>query len=545
VADLPLLARSLRRSRTTRYLGSLARVPAVLRAALGWPMIVQLRPYQEDLVREICRAWSRHRRVLAWMPTGAGKTEISVYLAERLAARGGCTLFVVERRTLAKQGMERFSKYGLLVGLLRGTDTFVRGYEPVLVASIQTLVRRWDRPEIRAALERVRLVVIDEAHIQHMHHIELLNRLPECWVLGVTATPLRDGLGLTYDALVKGPSYADLIALGHLVPPRYFLPHIADVEAGLRSVGVASTGDYVLTQLSALMRQRAIVGDITQTWLEKAQGRRTIAFCVDLPHSRSVCDAFRAAGVCAEQIDMYSGEEDRASIFRRFRSGETLVLTSVGVLGVGYDEPLTSCAVLARPTLSLSLHIQQVGRILRAAPEKADAAVHDHAGNVLRHGKVEGFDPPELSAVDKASDKSKEKHAADYFPCPECRALMEPGQRVCGECGHEVARRNTVHFLPGALVQQGEDRKEMTRADLRDLYLELRYIAAARGKDEDASAKRAYAQVRGHFDFQCPYSWRAMAPKVPSARTLNLECSWRIAFAKARARERGGTIGNR
>lgn len=510
-------------------------------------MTVQLRDYQAELVRGIFAAWSRHRRVLAWLPTGAGKTEVSVYFAERLAARGGCTLFVVERKTLARQAMERFSvKYGLLVGLLRGDDTHVRGYEPVLVATIQTLASRWDRPELKAALERVKLVVVDEAHIRHTHHLELLNeRLPGRWVLGLTATPLRDGLGLTYDELARGPSYADLIGLGHLVRPRYFLPHLGDVRAGLRSVDVASTGDYVVSQLSTLMRQRAIVGDVASTWLEKAQGRRTIVFCVDLAHSRSVCDAFQAAGVAAEQIDMFSGEADRASIFRRFHCGETLVLCSVGVLAVGFDEPRASCAVLARPTLSLSLHIQQVGRVLRAAPEKADALVLDHAGNVLRHGKAEDFDPPELSVLDKTSDKSKEKNGADYFPCAECHALMEPGQRVCGECGHEVARRNTVHFLPGALVEQGEDRKETTVAEYRDLYLELRYVATARGKDADGAAKTAYAQLLGHFDFRCPYSWRAMAPKVPSTKTLNLEHSWRIAFAKARAREQGRcTTGN-
>lgn len=498
-----------------------------------------LRDYQQRLVDDIRGAWTRDRRVLAYMPTGAGKTEVSVYLAQREADIGGCTLFVVDRRTLAAQARNRYgAEYGMLTGLIRGEDTFVRGYEPVLVGTVQTLAARWDHPEIRAALARVTLIVMDEAHIRFQHHQAIVDHLPHARVLGLSATPLRDGLGLMFNELVRGPGYADLIERGYLVPGRYFLPAIEDVERGLRDVATASTGDYVNSQLSELMRRRTIVGDVIETWRERGENRRTICFAVDIAHSKALCDGFLRAGVPAEHIDLHTTEDDRTAMFRRFRRGDTRVLCSVAVLAVGFDEPMASCAILARPTLSLTMHIQQIGRVLRAAEGKADALILDHAANVLRHGKVEDFIPPDLSEIDKQTDRAARNHVSDQFPCPDCRAVMNPGQRVCQECGHEMARDNSVDHVHGRLIEAPEDHQAITGDELQNLYCELRAIHRGRGKDADAASKQAWAQIRSHFDFSCPRAWRFLPEKTPTAATVNLDLSWRIAYRKRMEKER-------
>ena len=496
---------------------------------------LKLRDYQQAAIEEVRAHWAAGRkRVLCWLPTGAGKTELSAALALAEQQRGGSTLFVVDRKTLAGQTRNRFSgRYGMLTGLLRGEETFVRGYEPVTVASVQTLKARHVHPEVKGVLDRATLCVIDEAHIRHQHHDDLLDMLPNARVLGLTATPLRDGLGRTFGAMVRGPSYADLIGRGFLVPPRYFLPGLDAIRDGLRSISVASTGDYTSDELSQLMRGRVILGDAVSTWQAKAEGRATIAFCVDVAHSKAMADAFLSAGVPAEHIDFRTEEADRAGMFERLRRGTTRVLCSVAVLAIGFDEPVAACAILARPTLSLALHIQQIGRVMRPSAGKIDCIVLDHAANVLRHGKVEEFTPPELSNIDARSDlQRKNEPTRDYFPCPACNAVMIPGQRQCGECGHEIARATDVHHVEADLTEAPTTAKP--EMDFQTLYRELTFIAKARGHKPGW----AYFKLRENYGFSAPTAWKNLPPLPPCAATERLDKSWRIAWAKTREKER-------
>jgi superfamily II DNA or RNA helicase len=161
------------------------------------------------------------------------------------------------------------------------------------------------------------------------------------------------------------------------------------VAKGLADVAVASTGDYKDAELSALMRKKTIIGDIVTHWQRKAENRPTIVFCVDRAHARDVAEDFAATGVPSGYIDMATPDDERAELFAAFRAGTIRVLCSVFVLAIGFDEPRASCVILARPTLSLSLHIQQLGRGLRPFEGKADCLVLDHACNVARHGRVE------------------------------------------------------------------------------------------------------------------------------------------------------------
>ena len=139
-----------------------------------------LRDYQQAFVADVDDAWARVRAVIGWMPTGAGKTEVAVHYALVEQRNRGCTLFIVDRKTLAGQARNRYgAKYGMLTGLIRGEDTYIRGYEPVLVATVQTLKARWETAEIKQVLERITLVVIDEAHIKFRHHEEIISHNPK------------------------------------------------------------------------------------------------------------------------------------------------------------------------------------------------------------------------------------------------------------------------------------------------------------------------------------------------------------------------------
>ena len=491
---------------------------------------LNLYPHQTQLFDGIVAAWAHKPRVLAWLPTGGGKTEIATAIAKREQTTGGCTLFVVERKTLARQAAARFQKYGMLTGILRGDDSHVRGYEPVIVGSIQTIAARKKSAQVADTLSRVTAVVVDEAHIRFKEHDKLAQALPDARILGLSATPLRDGLAEAFDVLVRGPDYDWMIAQKYLVRPRYFLPTHTQVDRALSSMGISSTGDFHQGDLSKLMRDKVIIGDIVETWIEKASNRPTICFCVDIAHSRETCDAFRLRGIPAEHIDMHTKDDERSAMFERFRTGQTKVLCSVVVLGTGFDEPSASCAILARPTLSLILHIQQIGRAMRPWPNKDDCLVLDHAGNVHRHGRVEDFLPPDLTEIDRRSDKKKRTQgAADVFPCPSCRAMMEPGQRICDECGHEIRKPATVHHVPGELVEDDSGREPDTSIeDLQTLYLELLSYCDQRGRKRGW----AYHKIKDNYGFKPPWAWQSLPPIPTSPRTLNLIKSWDIAFRK-------------
>jgi len=218
-------------------------------------------------------------------------------------------------------------------------------------------------------------------------------------------------------------------------------------------------------------------------------------------------------------------------MFARFRSGETKVLCSIVVLAVGFDEPVASCAILARPTLSRIMHIQQIGRVMRIHPDKRDCVVLDHAGNVIRHDKVEAFDPPDLSMIDKRSDtKRKTDSVTDYRPCPACRALMSPGQSVCHECGHELERKNKVHHVPGELSEDDTERPVIDHVAMQQLYLELRWVAKERGYKDGW----AFFKLKEHYGYRAPFAWKSLRPIEPSGKTPRLVQSWDIANRKRR-----------
>ena len=503
---------------------------------------LQLRPYQDDIINAIGVAWAEgDNRACVWLPTGGGKSECAVALALQEQQAGGHTLFIVERKVLCAQGANRFRKYGMLPGIIRGEDTFIRGYEAVTVASIQTLKSRHDNAEIEEVLKRTTLIIVDEAHILFKHHDKLFERLPHARAVGLTATPLRDGLGLRYQRLIRGPSYDWMIENGFLVRPRYFMPNSREVEAGLKGVEVSSTGDYKDGQLSALMRQKTILGDVVGNWKAKAEDRQTITFCVDIAHSQALVDEFQTAGIPAEHIDCHTEDDDRTRIFQRFRNGETKVLCSVGVLALGFDEPQTGCVILARPTLSLALHIQQVGRGLRIHPGKTDALIFDHAGNIHRHGRIEDFNPPELSELNKHSDKKRRTDfAEDCKPCPNCSAVLEPKQRICHECGHEIGRKNQVDFIPAELTEAGREvAPGVSRDELKRTYRMNLWMSRAKGWRPGAAYMRTLERFKISPEVAkqqrlIPWGWKDLDPLPPDDAYQRWEQSRRIAYAKSR-----------
>lgn len=385
---------------------------------------MNLRPYQSTAIARVLSSLP-HRNPLLVMPTGGGKT---ITAAEIVRAYAQPTIWLAHREELILQAADALTQCGLTVGVIKAGHPARPA--PVQVASVQTLVNR-ETPDAG-------LLVLDEAHRAPGNITSQIMEAYGCPRLGLTATPFRldgRGLGDAFDDLIVACTTAQLVQAGYLHAPRVYAGRIPD----LRGVGM-SAGDYSPTQLAARYTDQA---DIVRTWQAKANGRRTVAFACTVEHSKRIVDAFREAGVTAEHVDGTTGRAERNGILARLRTGQTQIVSNVGILIEGYDLPSLECAIIARPTASLCIHLQSIGRIMRAADGKADAIVLDHAGNHHVHGLV----TRELEYSLEPGSRI-ENARLDIKRCPACYLMVPIAAREC-ECGHVFGSDAAAHDITG------------------------------------------------------------------------------------------------
>lgn len=466
-----------------------------------------LRPYQQRVVDEFLAALGAgHIRQMVAMATGSGKTITAAEIIRGLAATGRSSLFIVDRIELIDQAADTLQRLGLAIGVLQGNRTCLHPDDQVIVASIQTIRAR------RAPVAE--FIVIDEAHILHKAHIELINTWNAIPVMGLSATPLREDLGRYFTNLICGPSIRELIADGSLVPARAYCPSHETMDRILASVKTRG-GDYVEGALSRAINRKELVGDIITTWHEKAADRQTLCFAVDIAHSKAIIEDFINAGVKAAHLDAYTPPDRRCQIIDAFRAGDLQVLSSVNVLGIGFDAPEASCGILARPTLSEMLDMQQKGRVIRPAPAKTDALFLDHAGNTLKFGLPVDFEVPELGMHPHTHTRQK-RQQRKMLACTSCGMALEPTQITCPGCGIDRPERsNTVHYLDANLVEFGSGdsgASDHTSLDKKHWY--LAFLWYARRKDrKDGWAFYAYLEK---FGMKPAYTWRWLDAETPT-----------------------------
>lgn len=475
-----------------------------------------LRPYQIDAIAQLDAAVANGSRApLMVLPTGSGKTVIAAELIRR-HERKQC-LFLAPRRELVFQTCAKLDDAGIGYGvLLAGVDDRRNLWSEVQVASIDTLISRVLRRE-RLHLPRFDLVIVDEAHLSLTEtRKRLLDLWPDALRIGLTATPTRkDGraLGMLYDRLIEPTTTAQLTAAGYLAPARYF----SISEPDLARVRVTA-GDYNAHDLAGAMNAPALVGDIVSTWLERAADRRSAVFCTSIAHSVAVAEAFQRAGVAAEHVDAGTPQADRSATFQRFTNGATQVLTNCFLASYGFDLPALSCVVLARPTRSLMLYLQMIGRGLRIADGKRDCIVLDHSGAVHLHGFAHDARSwtlaGERALVARDPTTSKERAERKQIDCPECAAVFT-GTRTCPECGYYLAPKGKmVKTIRGDLVEIGAHMTE-SALDRAVWWAELRGLAIERRWKPE----RARLTFRDRFGHDPAPSLNDFPPAEPSLAT--------------------------
>jgi len=389
---------------------------------------IDLRPYQLEALDSL-RAHVRagRKRIVLTMPTGGGKTVVAAAMIRSAVSRGSRCLFLAHRRELIDQTLDKLNRFGVQAGVIMANDRRADSYLPVQVASVQTLVRRLDRKPAAT------LVVVDECHHATSEtYRKVVNAYAGATVIGLTATPWRsDKIGLAdiYETSVLATTPGELIRGGALVPYDAFAYDAPD----LHTVKITA-GEFNQRDLAIACNTQVLVGSVVREYIEHARGRRAILFPVNIEHSQALVSELNSAGQTAEHIDCNTPGEIRDSAIQRFRSGALTILSSVGVLTEGFDAPAAEVCILARPTKSLSLHLQMIGRVLRPSPEtgKRSALIHDHAGNILRHGFPDDERDYSLTATPA--------RVIAKMTCPACFQIFNrTNAGHCPKCGTLIA----------------------------------------------------------------------------------------------------------
>jgi len=447
-------------------------------------MQVTLRPYQQQAVAEIRGSYQAGcRRALFVLPTGGGKTVVFTHIAERAAMRGSRICILVHRQELVDQSSRSLHAIGCNHGVIAA------GYRQdlshtVQVASVQTLARRLH--QIPAGF--FQLLIVDEAH----HAVagtwaKVLEHHQGGHILGVTATPERldgRGLGDQFETLIEGPDAGWLTEQGFLVPARVFAPPGIDLSAVRRFDTAKGRHDS-----DEILRQGQAMGDAVSHYRRTIQNEHNgtaIAFCCSVAHADALAEAFRSQGIAAARLDGAMDRGERRRLINDLGAGVLKVLTSCDIISEGTDIPSVTGAILLRPTDSLGLHLQQVGRVLRPAPGKRWAIVNDHVGNSLRHGLP--TDQREWSL--EGRQKGKRRAASEALPvkvCDSCFSTLPSAEPVCPICGFVFpppARRELVtvegtlqELTAQAAAQQRRQAvgKARTREELEAIRLERGY----------------------------------------------------------------------
>jgi superfamily II DNA or RNA helicase len=377
---------------------------------------MKLRSYQTKIISEVIARWqSGKRRVMVCAPTGSGKTVLFAKIAEKhlVDFPDGRVWIVAHREEIllqAKQKIEAVSQQTM--GMIKF------GYEldldaQIQIASIQSLTSKLAELEISPSL-----IIIDEAHHSvAQSYQEVLQKFPQSLVLGVTATPIRsDGQGFQeiFDVLVCGPSVKQLIEQEYLAPFKVFGARLIQ----LKDVKIDS-GDYHRQSLIDQIDRSIVYGDLLAAYQKYADNTKTVIFCIDIQHSQATAAAYRAAGITAEHIDGDIEPKERAAILKRFRSGETKVLSNCELILEGFDLEDIQTVQIVRPTASLGLYLQMVGRVLRPHPDKAYARIIDHTSNVALFGLPDSERYWSLDPVPAPLSGWVEK-------CPSCQHIFRP-----------------------------------------------------------------------------------------------------------------------
>ena len=442
-----------------------------------------LRHYQKEIINSVHKEFADgNRSVCVQMPTGSGKTICAgaiayLTLKKQSKSQWNKILFLVHRTELANQAYDTLCEFGLEDELARiSPHHAIRIWAPIQIASIQTVSRRiksldWLKPS---------LIFVDEAHHCRAATWErVIKCFPSSRIVGLTATPSRldgKGLGELFDVLIEGPSMKQLIDEGSLCDI-----DIYSVSSGLSVDGIKKTGgDFNKKELDDRVSGPVIASTINN-WFKIAKDRRTLNYSVSIRHSKEVVKQIKQLGISAEHVDGTTHEAEREAIFRRFSDGVTQFVSNVDIVTEGFDCPECDCVII-KPTASLTLYLQMIGRVMRPKKDGRKGLVLDVGGNVTYKDHGDPRDEVHWSLDEGLIINQTKAVKRMSRPCKNCGFLFPYTKTECPICGREV-----THRMPREVDVELTKLKEVRQVKRSNREMALS-IMGSMGDDEELNA---------------------------------------------------------
>ena len=407
--------------------------------------MVELRSYQRDLLSQAEAALVAPKaRVMLQLPTGGGKTRIASQLLAGWTRDGSKAAWLTHRLELSDQTCRVLNNTGVRARAVNTKEWDTDDPAPVIRGGVVILmapaVSRRNRYEgVWEEYNSKDLLVIDETHHATA---DGWKRAIDQWpgrVVGLTATPWRlaktQGFNHLFDRLLLGPQIKDMQSDGYLADSQVLMP--APDELILVG-GPSSNGDYIEGEIETLNKDRSVwTGGALGYWQEHARGRQTIVYAVTTGHAKVLATTFNNADIPAAVILGKTPPEERARRIRQFADGQLKILINVAVATEGFDLPDASCIVLTRPTMSLALYLQMVGRGLRPKADGGNCLILDLAGNAERHGLPS--DERQWSLEPRGS--VSEGDDPPVVRCPDCEGVSPAASHDCQLCESPFGKR--------------------------------------------------------------------------------------------------------
>lgn len=439
---------------------------------------LELREHQISVVDALREGFKRgHRSQLLYAPTGFGKTEVAIYLMKATSNNYKRTSMVLDRVVLVDQTSMRLTKYGINHGVFQADHWMFDRSNRIQVCSAQTLERRSDFPEVD-------LMIVDECHISRKQTSDFILNNPHIKVIGLTATPFTKGLGDLYTNVVCGATTEDLVNKKWLTPLKVYIAKEIDMT-GVKKVA----GEWSADQVTE--RGMRITGDIVDEWIKKTheifgKPMKTIVFCSGVAHGADLVEQFAIKGYNFVSISYKDNDEFKKAAIEDFAKPDTQIngLIATDILTRGFDVSDVMIGVSARPfSKSLSSHIQQMGRVMRAHEGKEFALWLDHSGNYIRFrsdwDEIYEDGVRSLRGKQEKAKKEPTEKIKNESKCPSCGYLWPKNSDTCPACGHVRKRRNQIDAVAGELIELVSGIKAK-KDDKQIFYSELLYIAEQR-----------------------------------------------------------------